>query len=168
MYPLKLFGGLVLLIVLAWACSNMSVDDSPQQPAVFSNPPREVRPTETPEVRAPTATPEDREGDFMPFFLLMGEANAFAEMLQQHHSDFAITRDEERYQCAEVTDALVKQQRFVDEVEQRIADNRPVVHNSFMVAYDLEQLRKWAAQSPKFLADLEAHRDECARVGLLP
>ena len=49
MYPLKLFGGLVLLVVLAWACSNMSVDDSPQQPAVVSDLPREVRvPTPSP------------------------------------------------------------------------------------------------------------------------
>ena len=49
MYPLKIFGGLALLVVLAWACSSMSVSDSPQQPAVVSDPPREVRvPTPSP------------------------------------------------------------------------------------------------------------------------
>ena len=161
MYPnvsiAKWMVGVVLFFAAVLMCTSIvSYEASPADPNAATS-----------EVRTPTATPEE-EGDFLPFFLLMGEANAFAEMLQQHHSDFAITRDEERYQCAEVTDALVNQQRFADEVEQRIAENRPVVHNSIMVAYDLEQLRIWSAQSPKFIADLEAHRDECARVGLLP
>ena len=123
-------------------------------------------------VRSPTATPTPELGEFTEFFLQRQRADAFVWLIQLHKEDGVITDAESRAVCLKVDEALVQYEVFGNELEQRIRENRPVVHDLGMVsgtvAYDVDQLQEWLDKTPENVANAQVIREGCAGLGWLP
>ena len=159
MYALKLIGGIVLVFVVLAIGSCLVASSTPE--SIISEAEMDRISTRTFERLA--------QSDLAAFAKLEAEANAFVDLLELHSADGVITEAESRYGCLQVTGAIVSYERLQADMEQRIAENRPVTGiDDSRVYYDVERLKLWAEHTLLLIANAEAIRRDCANLGWLP
>ena len=162
MYPLKIVGGIALLIILAWACSNLPASDSAQQAVVVSDPPGNVR--------QPPPTPSPMGSDFTRFWMLKFHSNSFGEYIQGLTEAEMQTwgQVEHRAYCHRVVIARDATQEFIVELTRLLETGQVMESDIGSIRYDAGDFNVWLPDAQENLTWLDRLYAGCVELGLLP